>query len=46
MLSYVIREERKVAKLERLAGAKAQLKSGHYQPVLQTSDSLKVKRSR
>jgi len=43
MSPYVIREERKMAQLERLAEAKAQLKPGHYQTVLQNGDSLKAK---
>ncbi|MCL2654719.1 MAG: hypothetical protein FWD65_03355 [Coriobacteriia bacterium] len=46
MLPYVTREELRIARLERTADAKAQLKPRYYQAVLQNGDSLNMKRPR
>jgi len=43
MMPYVVREERKIAQLERLATSKAQLKPKYYQSVLQSRESLDSK---
>jgi len=39
----VAREEQKIAQLERMATAKAQLKPHYYQSVLQSRESLNTK---